>query len=82
MTYRVLKCPGQDSNLHVLSNTTTSKWLVYQFQHLGNLKNFKQELLYPRRELNPYSPFGKLDFKSNASTSSATGVTIVEKKSR
>ena len=30
-----LMCPGLDSNQHVLSNTTTSKWLVYQFQHLG-----------------------------------------------
>ena len=29
-------CPGLDSNQHVLSNTTTSKWLVYQFQHPGN----------------------------------------------
>lgn len=28
-------CPGQDSNLHAVSSTTTSKWLVYQFQHLG-----------------------------------------------
>ena len=30
-----LLCPGLDSNQHVLSDTTTSKWLVYQFQHLG-----------------------------------------------
>lgn len=35
ITYNLFECPGQDSNLHVLSNTTTSKWLVYQFQHLG-----------------------------------------------
>ena len=28
-------CPGLDSNQHILSDTTTSKWLVYQFQHLG-----------------------------------------------
>ena len=28
-------CPGLDSNQHALSSTTTSKWLVYQFQHLG-----------------------------------------------
>jgi hypothetical protein len=28
-------CPGLDSNQHTLSGTTTSKWLVYQFQHLG-----------------------------------------------
>ena len=32
----LLLCPGLDSNQHVLSNTTTSKWLVYQFQHPGN----------------------------------------------
>lgn len=31
----LVKCPGLDSNQHVLSNTTTSKWLVYQFQHPG-----------------------------------------------
>lgn len=30
-----VSCPGLDSNQHVLSNTTTSKWLVYQFQHPG-----------------------------------------------
>src|SRR5205085_5712676 len=30
--------------------------------------------MYPRRELNPYGPFGPLDFKSSASTSSATRV--------
>ncbi len=33
---KLIKCPGLDSNQHVLSNTTTSKWLVYQFQHLGS----------------------------------------------
>ena len=32
---RRLLCPGLDSNQHALSGTTTSKWLVYQFQHLG-----------------------------------------------
>ncbi len=31
----ILKCPEQDSNLHVLANTTPSKWRVYQFHHLG-----------------------------------------------
>jgi len=31
-----LLCPGLDSNQHTLSGTTTSKWLVYQFQHLGS----------------------------------------------
>lgn len=30
-------CPGLDSNQHAVSSTTTSKWLVYQFQHLGIL---------------------------------------------
>jgi hypothetical protein len=35
MTYRAKWCPEQDSNLHAVSSTTTSKWLVYQFQHLG-----------------------------------------------
>ena len=30
-------CPGLDSNQHTLSGTTTSKWLVYQFQHLGKI---------------------------------------------
>jgi hypothetical protein len=28
-------CPRLDSNQHALAGTTTSKWLVYQFQHLG-----------------------------------------------
>ncbi|MDB5209007.1 MAG: hypothetical protein JWR72_4082 [Flavisolibacter sp.] len=28
-------CPGLDSNQHAVSSTTTSRWLVYQFQHLG-----------------------------------------------
>ena len=32
--------------------------------------------LYPGRELNPYFRCGKLDFKSSASTSSATQVTV------
>ena len=35
MTYKAIMCPGQDSNLHAVSSTTTSKWLVYQFQHPG-----------------------------------------------
>ena len=30
-----LQCPGLDSNQHADESTTTSKWLVYQFQHLG-----------------------------------------------
>ncbi len=37
MTYKDIKCPGLDSNQHALSGTTTSKWLVYQFQHPGFL---------------------------------------------
>jgi hypothetical protein len=37
------KCPGLDSNQHTLSGTTTSKWLVYQFQHLGSLSRLIQE---------------------------------------
>ncbi len=31
-------CPGQDSNLHTATGTTPSKWRVYQFHHLGNLR--------------------------------------------
>ena len=34
-------------------------------------------LSYPGRELNPYFRCGKLDFKSSASTSSATQVTVL-----
>gem|GEM_PF-3172507 len=30
-------CPGLDSNQHAVSSTTTSRWLVYQFQHPGSL---------------------------------------------
>jgi hypothetical protein len=33
--FTIYLCPGLDSNQHTLSGTTTSKWLVYQFQHLG-----------------------------------------------
>jgi hypothetical protein len=29
------KCPGLDSNQHARTGTTPSKWLGYQFQHLG-----------------------------------------------
>ena len=36
--------------------------------------------MYPRRELNPYFRCGKLDFKSSASTSSATRVKRYEQK--
>ena len=32
-------CPVLDSNQHVLTNTTPSRWRVYQFHQLG--KNFK-----------------------------------------
>jgi hypothetical protein len=28
-------CPGQDSNLHILKDTSPSSWRVYQFHHLG-----------------------------------------------
>ena len=31
----LILCPGLDSNQHAGEGTTTSKWLVYQFQHLG-----------------------------------------------
>ena len=30
-----LLCPRLDSNQHAVSSTTTSRWLVYQFQHPG-----------------------------------------------
>ena len=30
-----LKCPRLDSNQHVLTNTTPSRWRVYQFHHVG-----------------------------------------------
>ncbi len=35
-----IKCPGADSNRHILTNATPSRWCVYQFRHLGflNLK--------------------------------------------
>jgi hypothetical protein len=36
--YSINKCPGLDSNQHAVASTTTSKWLVYQFQHLGDLR--------------------------------------------
>ena len=40
-------CPGLDSNQHALSSTTTSRWLVYQFQHLGiPLKGCKSILFF------------------------------------
>ena len=38
-----------------------------------------RRLQYPRRESNPYSPFGKQDFKSCASTCSATRVSTKKK---
>ena len=38
--------------------------------------------LYPGRELNPYFRCGKLDFKSSASTSSATQVTVLAENDR
>jgi hypothetical protein len=38
MTYKAIKCPRLDSNQHAVASTTTSKWLVYQFQHLGSLE--------------------------------------------
>lgn len=45
----LVKCPRLDSNQHTLSSTTTSRWLVYQFQHLGKLQkrtNNFNDLLY------------------------------------
>ena len=39
-----LLCPRLDSNQHVLTNTTPSRWRVYQFHHVGKaLKNKKAE---------------------------------------
>ena len=29
-------CPVLDSNQHILSNSTPSRWRVYQFHQLGN----------------------------------------------
>ena len=43
-----------------------------------NSKNRPRLCLYLRRELNPYSPYGKQDFKSCASTSSATKVFLLK----
>jgi hypothetical protein len=43
-------CPGLDSNQHVLSNTTTSKWLVYQFQHLGSFFRSANIAVRPKTE--------------------------------
>lgn len=42
-------CPGLDSNQHAVASTTTSRWLVYQFQHLGNRgkKQQMQPLFFP-----------------------------------
>ena len=37
---------------------------------------------YPGRELNPYFRCGKLDFKSSASTNSATQVSGISRKSK
>jgi hypothetical protein len=31
----VVKCPGQDSNLHTFNGASPSSWCVYQFHHLG-----------------------------------------------
>src|SRR5688500_5406844 len=40
------------------------------------MQEMMRVLKYPGRELNPYFRCGKLDFKSSASTSSATQVTV------
>jgi hypothetical protein len=41
-TYSIL-CPGQDLNLHTLAGASPSSWCVYQFHHLGGLKNSVSE---------------------------------------
>ena len=43
-------CPRLDSNQHAVSSTTTSRWLVYQFQHPGAFLigcNIKLFFLHP-----------------------------------
>lgn len=42
-------CPRLDSNQHAVSSTTTSRWLVYQFQHPGAFAgcNIKIFFLHP-----------------------------------
>jgi hypothetical protein len=46
-------------------------------KEIKKLQVFNLKLLvYPGRELNPYCRCGQLDFKSSASTSSATQVKI------
>ncbi len=35
MSYELLLCPEQDSNLHTVTGTSPSSWRVYQFHHLG-----------------------------------------------
>ncbi len=63
------ECPGQDSNLHILKDTSPSSWRVYQFHHLGKagakiifFQNIKQYYLnlffqkdYTRRTSKLYS---------------------------
>ena len=60
-----LQCPGLDSNQHADESTTTSKWLVYQFQHLGfcSPKAGKSESPQDRLECRVNS-FGLPDFPS------------------
>ena len=35
-------CPRLDSNQHVLTNTTPSRWQVYQFLHVGRVTKIKK----------------------------------------
>ena len=35
LKHRTNLCPGQDSNLHIRTDTSPSSWRVYQFHHLG-----------------------------------------------
>ena len=37
IVYKAIKCPGMDSNHHILANAATWTQCVYQFRHLGSL---------------------------------------------
>jgi hypothetical protein len=47
LAFSSFECPREDSNLHSLARTTTSRWRVYQFRHLGRYSEgeYMRELL-------------------------------------
>ena len=51
-------CPGEDSNLHALTDLSTSRINVYQFRHLGILQTYRVQRIIYKFSIKENRPFG------------------------